>query len=87
MKKILLTLFACLSLTSCGMMIDENETLIVGKVDTELTSGLYKYTIRLYNPSGKYGSVITYYCEDKDTFYAEPGDTIKLVNISKERRE
>ena len=87
MKKILLTLFVCLTLTRCGLMIVEEETLIVGKVDTEITSGLYKYTIRLYNPSGKYGSVITYYCEDKDTFYAEPGDTIKLVNISKERRE
>ena len=85
MKKILLTLFVCLTLTSCQLIMVEEEALIVGKVDTELTSGLYKYTIRLYNPSGKYGSVITYYCEDKDTFYAEPGDTIKLVNISKER--
>ena len=47
MKKILLTLFACLSLTSCSLMIVEDETLIVGKVDTDLTSGLYKYTIRL----------------------------------------
>lgn len=87
MKKILLTLFACLTLTSCGMIIEENETLIVGEVDIELTRGLYKYSIRLYNPSGKFASTITYYCENKDTFYAEAGDTIKLVNTSKKRRE
>lgn len=77
MKKLIIGLFACLCFTSCIIITERADTLIVtGCANTNIKEGVTTYKISAYASDGCWSNVIRYRTK-LDTF--EIGDTVVII--------